>query len=515
MKPKNPLLPILLITQLTAFSGVRAEDAIPPAPLAPPAISQGISINFQNTDIDLVLKFFSDAAGLVFIKSDSVRGFVTVMAPGRVTIPEAIDVLQSVLELKGFALVPGPGKVMRVLSQAEAMQSSLDVSSGPESVRNAIGSRIMTHIIPLKFISALDAKAELAPLLSKSGNIIADERMNTLVVTDAVSNIQRLLRIVEGLDVRSPQVLIEALIVELSLTNETKMGFEWSTLNAFHSDGHKFNTSASQTFDVPSVITEGLKYSVIREDLRLTGLFQMLATDKNVNILSTPHILTLNNQAAVIRVGEEVPVLTQTRNIQGGETIRSFDYKSVAIELEVTPRINQDREVLLKVHPLVKKILGVNAELNAPILATREAQTSVMVNDGATVVIGGLMKDDRAVSKSKIPILGDIPLIGWFFRQHGVTKEKTELLVFLTPRVLLNPDEARAITIKKESEAREVETPYRRSAREHMDKGLAFYREKNTMMAIQEWEQVINESPDENLREKAKKLIEKARRRRK
>src|SRR3982750_3085466 len=98
--------------------------------------------------------------------------------------------------------------------------------------------------------------------------------------------------------------------------------------------------------------------------------------------------MTLNNQPASIRVGEEVPVLTQTRNIQGGETIRSFDYKSGAVELEVPPGINSDQDVLMKVHPLVKQILGFNAELNAPILATREAQTSVLIKDGQTVVIG-------------------------------------------------------------------------------------------------------------------------------
>jgi general secretion pathway protein D len=290
------------------------------------------------------------------------------------------------------------------------------------------GDRMISQVVPLNFMSAMEVKTELSPLLTKSGSLVTDERTNTLVITDMMTNIRRLIKIIETIDIRSPQVLIEALIMEVSLTNETKLGFEWSYKGNMDSRGHNLATEAEQAFSLGSLVTEGLKYSIIRSDQNLKGLFQLLATDKNVNILSTPHIMTVNNQPATIRVGEEVPVLTQTRNIQGGETIRSFDFKSVAIELEVTPRINNNREVFLKVHPLVKKILGFNSELNAPILATREAQTSVLVKDGNTVVIGGLMKDDRSTNQSKIPILGDIPILGYFFKKQSVTKEKTELL---------------------------------------------------------------------------------------
>jgi 16S rRNA A1518/A1519 N6-dimethyltransferase RsmA/KsgA/DIM1 with predicted DNA glycosylase/AP lyase activity len=195
-------------------------------------------------------------------------------------------------------------------------------------------------------------------------------------------------------------------------------------------------------------------------------------------------------------VGEEVPVLTQTRNIQGGETIRSFDFKQVAIELEVTPRINPGREVFLKVHPLVKKILGFNAELGAPILATREAQTSVQVLDGQTVVIGGLMKDDRSSSQSKIPILGDIPLIGYLFKKHGSTSEKTELLVFVTPRVIDNAREAEAVTVRKEAESRAKTTPHRGAARGLLREGKRLYRARRYAEARRAFEEAERTSPD-------------------
>lgn len=498
------LISFLLILALIAPGAALPARADAPA-------TDGITLNFQNTDIDLVLKFLSDVTGRIFIKSDLIHGFITLSAPGRVSPAEALDILENVLEVKGFTLVPGPGKMIRILSQAEAAQTDLDVGYGSKDVGGSGGDHMMTQVVPLRFVAVADIKAELSPLLSKAGSLITDERTNSIIITDMASNIRRLLKMIDGLDVRTPQVLIEALVMEVSLTRETKLGIEWGDTDGFHGGAHGFTGSVSQGFDVASTITQGLKYSVIRDDGKLQLLLQALATDQNVNILSTPHIMTVNNQTAVIRVGEEVPVLTQTRNVQGGDTIRSFDYKSVAVELEVTPRINVDREVFLKVHPTVKKILGFNAELNAPILADREAQTAVIVKDGQTVVIGGLMKDDKSESQSKIPILGDIPLLGTLFRSRDTTNEKTELLVFITPRVVDSDDEARELTIRKESESKSGQTPYRMDAREHYRLGRIYFSEKKYAEAIQEWRSTVQLSPDERLKKKALGLIEKAR----
>lgn len=471
------------------------------------ATAQGISLNFQNTDIDLVLKFVSEVTGRVFIKSDAVRGFVTVMAPDKVSAERALEIFQRVLEVKGFTMVEAPGGMVKVLTRAEAVQSELEVGvgNGPSSI--ALGERMMSQVVPLRFLAAQELKTQLTPLVSRDGNLVADERTNSLVITDMASNIRRLLKLIESLDVRTPQVLIEALIMEVTLTDEIKLGIEWNHDLAFKRDGHSFSGKAEQGFSLSSIITEGFKYSVLRGDGKLSAMLQALSTDKNVNILSTPHIMTMNNQPATIRVGEEVPVLTQTRNIQGGETIRSFDYKSVAIELEVTPRVNQDREVFMKVHPLVKKILGVNAELNAPILANREAQTSVIVKDGETVVIGGLMKDDRSSAESKVPILGDIPLLGYLFKRRSSTREKTELLVFITPRVVMGSEEARAVTIQKESHSKSPQLPHLLDAREHYKLGMFHYRGKRYVEAIQEWKKAAETSPNKRVKEKALRRI--------
>src|SRR5688572_14040961 len=154
----------------------------------------GLSLNFQNTDIDLVLKFFSDVTGKIFIKSDLVRGFVTIMAPGRVSVEEAMNILQTVLEVKGFTLVPASGNMVKILSQAEALQTSLEVAEDGAAISMSTGDRMMTQVLPLNFVAVADLKVELSPLVSKGGNLIADERTNSLVITDMASNIQRLLK---------------------------------------------------------------------------------------------------------------------------------------------------------------------------------------------------------------------------------------------------------------------------------------------------------------------------------
>jgi general secretion pathway protein D len=145
----------LILLLLLPASPVRADLPMP---------DQNITLNFQNTDIELVLKFFSDLTGTVFIKSDLVRGFITLVAPQKVSPAEGLNILQAVLELKGFVIVPGPGKMMRVLSQAEALQVDLDVQVGRGSNALVSGDRMLTQVVPLKFSSAPELKQQLAPL---------------------------------------------------------------------------------------------------------------------------------------------------------------------------------------------------------------------------------------------------------------------------------------------------------------------------------------------------------------
>ncbi len=411
---------------------------------APPA-ERLVSLNFHNADLDAVLKFYGEVSGLTFIKSDAVQGQVTVSSPERVSLSDALKILESVLEVKGFALVRS-GRIAKVVTQAEAVSRAVESGLDPKTLE---GDRIVTQVIPLKFVSASEAKAELAPLILRGGNLIAHERTNTLVVTDVASNIRRLISVLDRLDVRTPQVLIDALIAEVTLSDDLKLGLEWSHV-ANIGTGKDLTEAVQQTFGLDKTIGAGLKYSVVSGDRAISATLQALEESRAVNILATPSIMAANNKEALIRVGEEVPFLKDFRAFQG-ETIQSYDYRNVAIELIVTPRVTADREVALAAHLIIKKIVGIDAKLQVPILGTREAKTHAVVKDGQTMVIGGLMKDDVTTVKTGIPILKDIPLLGYLFRRTEKRRDKSELLVFLTPRVILSAEDAARITQEREA----------------------------------------------------------------
>ncbi|MFH1367978.1 MAG: secretin N-terminal domain-containing protein [Elusimicrobiota bacterium] len=507
------LATIFLVIQLYAVDDIIPTQQQGQSAEAVPELrseDKSISLNFQNTDLDVVLKFFSEVTGLIFIKADSVKGNVTVISPVRVSAREALDILQSILEVKGFTMLRKSDRVMKIVSQSEAIQKNVEVNEG--SPKNSVSGedRIITQIIPLKFVGASEIKGDIQSLIFRGGSVLANERTNTLVVTDVASNIQRVLKIIENLDQRTPQVLIEAMITEVTLTEETKLGVEWSFNGQTTIEGEQYTQAISQALGIGGYITEGFKYSIIKDDSKYTGLLQALATDKNVNILSTPHVMASNNKKAVIRVGEEVPVLKDTRILTGGEQVKSYEYKSVAIELEVTPRINPEGEIYLQVHPVIKKILGTNAELNAPILATREIDTSIVVKNGQTIILGGLMRNDESKTLSKVPLLGDIPIIGALFRKSGTVDEKTELLIFITPHIITTSEQAVELTKEKEAQTHIKNTPNREEAIKAYAAGKLLFKQKKYEEAIVEYRRALTYSGDKKMTKKINKGISKA-----
>jgi len=169
-------------------------------------------------------------------------------------------------------------------------------------------------------------------------------------------------------------------------------------------------------------------------------MVQAMKKDSKLNILSTPRVLTSDNSAATVKVGRKIPFLTSRQVTDTGSVYNSYNYQDVGITLTVTPKINPDGYVSMNVHPVISKIQEVTY-YEAPVIANREAETEVMVRDGATVIIGGLMKDDFTETVTKVPLLGDVPLVGKFFQSSSKTKEKTELMVFLTPHVIRTPED--------------------------------------------------------------------------
>lgn len=274
------------------------------------------------------------------------------------------------------------------------------------------------------------------------------ETNSLIVVTDQETN-KEIQKVVESLDRPVPQVLIKVLFLEVTHTNDLNLGIE-----AMSKKTHRHNFSTQTDSKVLETIfgladqTTGAFYHVIDEDLDVT--IRALAEVTKLEVLSRPSIMTRNNQQAVITVGKRVPFIQNSRITENGETINTVTYDDIGIILQVTPHITEDRVVSMDVLPEISTLTGetvpISNTVNAPVFAMRSAQTGVVVPDGKTVVIGGLMEDSKTKGSKKVPILGDIPGLGALFRSNDNSKSKTELLIFLTPHVVEDANEIETTT---------------------------------------------------------------------
>jgi len=195
----------------------------------------------------------------------------------------------------------------------------------------------------------------------------------------------------------------------------------------------------------------GLKYSVVSGNLQ--ALLRALQTQSNVRVLSTPTITTSDNVEAKISIGQDEPFVSQTTETSGGNLRNTVDFKNVSISLVVTPHVNGSSDVIgLEVEQTINEIIGREPTLNAPIIANRQATTSVSVNDGQTIVIGGIIKENTNRITKAIPLLSSIPFIGELFKSTDNTTTKSELMVFLTPRILKTEQDVADLTAKTKEE---------------------------------------------------------------
>ncbi len=268
---------------------------------------------------------------------------------------------------------------------------------------------------------------------------VADEDTNSLLALTAPSNFDRLRGIIENLDRPIPQVLIKVLIAEVTWSDSLDLGVEFSILNV-EEDGDENNLFTD--FGVAGE-SGGLVYRMVGGDV--TGALRALERLGKLDILSRPHILTSDNQAATITVGQEVPFIQNTRTTETGQTINTIQYEDIGIILKVTPHINPEGLVIMDIAPEIStttaETVPISETVDAPVFAKRSAQTRIAIRDNHTIVIGGLMQDSNTESIDKVPILGDIPLLGRLFQRTVRDKEKTELLIFLTPHVAREADQ--------------------------------------------------------------------------
>jgi len=310
----------------------------------------------------------------------------------------------------------------------------------------------------------VEAKGK-APVVSKEVQIVADKATNSLVITAKKNDYLVLEDIIKKLDIPRSMVYLEALIMEVNVDKDFELGVEWLGMEDFTYDdkeggffagsGGRGNYENIQGLSQTTpTLPSGFSLGVIGEAItigdlvfpNLGALFQAYEKDSDVNIISTPQLLTTDNEEAEIYVGENVPYLT--KEASGEQTYQTYEYKDVGVTLKITPQINQERFVRLEIFQ-ENISLKKGTEAFRPTTLKRSAETTVIIKDKNTVVIGGIIGESAEKSTYKTPCLGDIPGLRWLFSSLSRSENKTNLFVFITPYIIENSAEAKEVYERK------------------------------------------------------------------
>ena len=280
--------------------------------------------------------------------------------------------------------------------------------------------------------------------------VVADDKHNSLVITATPSQYVSMLEALEKLDVRQLQVMVEATIIEVALQDEFKYGLQW----AFNSDvGSNYigqGILSSTTATALGNTLPGFNFSVLRSASDVRAVFNALAEDSLIRVLSSPSVMVLDNETASIQVGDEVPIVDQQRQSttdSDSPIINSISYRETGVMLEVTPRVNPGGLVTLDVTQEVSDVSDVEASTTSgsPTISTRKITSTVAVKNGEALILGGLITDRDNEGTSGLPFFSKLPLIGWLFGQESQFSKRTELVVVLVPTVVFDSNDNRQV----------------------------------------------------------------------
>ena len=345
---------------------------------------------------------------------------------------------------------------MRIRALIGHLDTPMEVGGHTHVVylKNAVAKDLVPVLTGVsKSVAGGKGKAAGTPAASGDITIQADENTNALVINAPPDVFRSLRTVIQKLDIRRAQVSVEAVIAEVSTNAIRNLGVQWigdgtstnrpSGIISFNDGGR---AALAQLLETPPDITasaglgNGLTLGLGRftGSTRVGALINTLQADSSTNILSTPNLVTLDNQEAEIVVGDNVPFITgSTTSTTGGTTnpFTTVERKDIGLKLKIKPQINEGNAVKLDVE---QEISDISTQAGAVDLITtkRSIKTSVMVDDGQILVLGGLIKDALTETEDKVPLLGDIPILGWLFRSTGTTKTKINLMVFLQPTIL-------------------------------------------------------------------------------
>jgi type IV pilus assembly protein PilQ len=334
------------------------------------------------------------------------------------------------------------GDIVRIATLSSLAQEEKLKQAQLKAIQQAVQQKkalepLITAYIP---VSYSNAQSEVLPhiqsvLTNGRGKVSVDTRNNQLILTDTVEKIEQIREIVMRIDQVTPQVVIEARIVEVNTSFTKDLGFDWGEVTAgpFNNGGTELVLSGLAN-NLPQAVPSG----IVGLDFRkLTGTpFSIIdatllvsETEGKTNIISAPKVVTLDNKKAKIKQGLEVPY--QERDSSGNSTVR---FKNVDLLLEVTPHVTSDNRIVMKIFVTKNDIAEQTPD--GPALSTNEAETELLIDDGDTIVIGGIVKSAITYGEKGIPGLRKIGVLGWLFKSQEKTDSKNELLIFITPRIV-------------------------------------------------------------------------------
>lgn len=413
-----------------------------------------MNINMQNADIRTVLRAIADFSGRNIISSPEVEGTVTV-ALAEVPWREALTVI---LRAHGFGFVEEDG-ILRVDTAANLREEELAEKAAAQQSDQL--EALITKIVPIDYANAEEVMESVEVMITDRGSVEVDRRTNSLIVKDIPASVEEVSRLALELDTKTPQVHIDALMVDIDARHSQELGIKWGILDAAPSD---VNVAGDLTID--NQITESagtLRAGTVQNWAELQVQLQSLARDNVANIISNPRITTTDNREATILVGQKIPLITQ--DVAGNSVTR---LETIGIRLVVTPHINSDRRITLDVHPEVSDLSNQATVQGGVIINTSEADTRVLVDNKETAVIGGLIRNVTTRFTAGVPVLKDLPLLGALFRTESKSDDQRELVVFLTPTVVAGED-ADVGTPRQWDLKESVDELLERNAARHLD----------------------------------------------
>lgn len=442
-------------------SGVQAQVGLASKAKTKKYSGKRIDLDFKDADIQNILRLISDVGHINVVAGDDVKGTVTLRMRD---VPWDLA-LKVILEAKGLGKVKLADNLYRVAPKATLeKEQQMKIK---ELQHKQVLKPLITKIIPISYAMASELSGKASDLLSSRGKITVDERTNVLIVRDVADNLSLIEQLVMNLDTQTPQVLIEARIVEATSTYNRELGIQWgghaisstatgnptglvfpnsvvlagggqddqtpeSGMNPFGEEANpNFAVNLPAKTGTGAGGALGISLGSVANNANLSLRISALENDGILRIISAPKILTLDNKKAKIEQGTMIPY--SQISAQGVQTA----FQEAKLSLEVTPHVTADGSVLMQV-----KITRDEPDFNNtgargdPTILKRQAETELLIEDARTAVIGGIYTRNYGKSYAQVPWLAKIPVLGWLFKKRTETDRRTELLIFLTPRIV-------------------------------------------------------------------------------